>query len=213
MITNVNEIFAKNLKRYMEQSGKTQADIIKDLGVTSGTTSSWCSGKKLPRMDKVQRLADYFGVTTGDLLEERSYIERNENRGGRGVKIPVLGLVQAGLPVEAVEDILDWEEITPELAATGEYCAFQIRGNSMEPRMVEGDVIIVRKQDIVDTNDIAVVMVNGDEATVKRVKITSEGITLIPLNPAYPVMFFTPAEVSELPVRILGRVVELRGKL
>lgn len=89
---------------------------------------------------------------------------------GRGVRIPVLGRVVAGIPIEAVEEILDYEEITPELAATGEFFALKIRGHSMEPRMMEGDVVIVRKQEDVESGDVAIVLVNGNEATVKRVK-------------------------------------------
>lgn len=69
-----------------------------------------------------------------------------------------------------MEEILDYEEITPDLAATGEFFALKIRGHSMEPRMMEGDVVIVRRQDDVDSGDVAIVLVNGDEATVKRVK-------------------------------------------
>ena len=84
----------------------------------------------------------------------------------------------------------------------------------MEPRMMEGDVVIVRRQDDVDSGDVAIVLVNGDEATVKRVKKQEEGITLIATNTSvYEPHFYSNKEIAELPVRILGRVVELRGKM
>ena len=130
----------------------------------------------------------------------------------RSVLIPVLGDVQAGIPIEAIEDILDYEEITPEMAATGDHFGLRIRGQSMEPRFVEGDVIIVRKQPDVDTGDIAVVLVNGNSATVKKIKKSDAGITLIPLNPAFDPMFYSNQEIIELPVCIIGKIVELRGK-
>ena len=78
--------------------------------------------------------------------------------------------------------------------------------------MRDGDVVIVRKQDDADTGDVAVVMVNGDNATVKRIKKEPSGITLIPNNPAYDPIYYSNTEIRDLPVRIIGKVVELRAK-
>ena len=84
----------------------------------------------------------------------------------------------------------------------------------MEPRILEGDVVIVRQQEDVDSGDIAIVLVNGDEATVNRVKKQEEGITLIATNTSvYEPHFYSNQEIRDLPVRILGKVVELRGKV
>ena len=135
----------------------------------------------------------------------------SQNRNS-GIKIPVLGDVAAGIPIEAVQDIVDYEEIDAAMASSGEYFGLRIKGSSMEPRMREGDVVIVRKQDYADTGDTAVVLVNGDSATVKKRKKGPDGLYLIPTNPAYDPMYYTAAEVESLPVRILGRVVELRAK-
>ena len=88
----------------------------------------------------------------------------------------------------------------------------RVKGSSMEPRIREGDVVIVRKQEDVNTGDTAVVLVNGDSATVKRIKKEPGGISLIPNNPAYDVKFYSNAEIITTPVTIIGRVVELRGK-
>ena len=128
------------------------------------------------------------------------------------VKIPVLGRVAAGLPITAVENILDYEEIPHSLAATGEFVALQIKGQSMEPRIFEGDVVIVRVQPTAETGDLAVVIVNGDEATVKKIKILPEGILLQPFNPTYQPMFYSCSDIENKPVRIFGKVVELRAK-
>lgn len=129
-----------------------------------------------------------------------------------GVKVPVLGDVAAGIPIEAIQDIVDYEEIDAALASTGDFFGLRIKGASMEPRMREGDVVIVRKQDDADTGDTVVVLVNGDSATVKKLKKGPDGITLVPTNPSYDPMFYSKAEVASLPVRIIGRVVELRAK-
>ena len=130
----------------------------------------------------------------------------------KGIKIPVLGRVQAGVPIEAIEDVLEYEEITPEMASTGEFFALAVRGDSMEPRMREGDIVIVKKQHDVDSGEIAVVIVNGYDATVKKVIKRENGLVLQPTNPNHDIMFFTPEEVRELPVEVVGRVVELRAK-
>ena len=141
---------------------------------------------------------------------------RKESSGSQGVThsvtIPVLGDVAAGLPIEAVENLVDYEEIDQAMAASGEHFGLRLKGDSMEPRMKDGDVVIVRKQEDVESGDTAVVLVNGNSATVKRIKKGPSGISLIPNNPAYDPMFYTCDEIAQLPVRILGKVVELRGK-
>ena len=130
-----------------------------------------------------------------------------------GVWIPVLGRVAAGIPIEAVENIEDYEEISMDMAVHGEHFALRISGDSMEPRILDGDVVIVKRQQDCNTGDVAVVLVNGSDATVKRIKKRPEGLMLIPNNPAYEPMFYTNEEIDALPVRVLGKVVELRRKL
>ena len=80
----------------------------------------------------------------------------------------------------------------------------------MSPRYEDGDTIILRKQDTCNSGQDCAVMVNTDEATFKRVRITESGIALMPINPAYEPKFYTNKEVIELPVRILGVVIQLR---
>ena len=108
--------------------------------------------------------------------------------------------------------VIDYEEIDEVTAAGGEYFGLRVKGASMEPRIKEGDVVIVRKQDDADTGDTAIVMVNGNEATIKRIKKESSGISLIPNNPAYDAVFYSNADIEQLPVTIIGKVVELRAK-
>lgn len=203
----------KRLKMLREEKGLTQKDLAEKLSLTPKAISFYELGSREPSGDALIRMAHILGTTT-DYLLGNSIIKEADQKVSRGVRIPVLGRVVAGIPIEAVEEILDYEEITPELAATGEFFALKIRGHSMEPRMMEGDVVIVRRQDDVDSGDVAIVLVNGDEATVKRVKKQPEGITLIATNTSvYEPHFYSNKEIAELPVRILGRVVELRGKM
>lgn len=186
-----------------------QIDLAKRLNVRQTTISNWETGRTEPDSATLQKLAVLFDVSV-DYILGHSLTKHISKTGG--LRIPVLGDVAAGIPIEAVQDIVDYEEIDAAMASSGEYFGLRIKGSSMEPRMREGDVVIVRKQDYADTGDTAVVLVNGDSATVKKIKKRPDGLSLIPTNPAYDPMYYTAAEVESLPVRILGRVVELRAK-
>lgn len=192
-----------NIRKYRIIKHMTQLDLAKLLNVSDKTVSSWETGEKIPRMGNIEKIANCFGLNKTDLIEDTS-----KSR----FKIPVLGKVIAGYPVEAVENIIDYEEITSKMASLGEYFALQVKGDSMMPRFTEGDVVIVRKQDDVDNGDIAIMLVNGDEATIKKVQKFEGGINLIPSNPTYDVITYTNEEIETLPVRCLGKVVELRAK-
>lgn len=178
--------------------------------VNQTAVSQWERGVTSPSPATLLRLCDLYGVTTDYLLGRDNVSHPTSSP--KGIKIPVLGRVAAGIPIEAIEEILDYEEIDEAMAKTGDFFALRIAGTSMEPRMKEGDVVIVRKQDSVENGEIAVVLVNGDDATCKKVSIHENGLSLVSLNPSYAPMFFTDKEVSTLPVQILGRVVELRAK-
>ena len=195
------------IKERRNQLGIKQADLAKDIKVSQGTMSQYETGKYEPDLKTLKLIADCLHTTTDYLLGGNPPSEP-----GMGTKIPVLGDVAAGIPIEAIQDIVDYEEIDAALAATGEFFGLRIKGASMEPRMREGDVVIVRKQDDADTGDTVVALVNGDSATVKKLKKGPDGITLVSTNPTYDPMFYSNAEVVSLPVRILGRVVELRAK-
>lgn len=152
----------------------------------------------------LQRIADAAGVPLSYITGDSRAIS---------LKIPVLGYVAAGIPISAITDILDYEELSPDMVKDGsEYFALKIKGQSMEPRIYDGDVVIVRAQPDVDSGQIAIVCVNGDEATCKKVMKQSGGILLQPLNPAYETVFYTAEQIEQIPITILGRVVELRGK-
>lgn len=196
------------LREARKAKGLTQVEVSRIIGISQNGYSDWETGKNRVDARSLGRLAELYGVTVNYLLG----IDENDAP-AKGVRIPVLGSVAAGIPIEAIQDIVDYEEIDADMAAAGEYFGLRIKGSSMEPRIREGDVVIVRRQEEAETGDTVVVLVNGDSATVKRIKIEPNGIALIPNNPAYDTRFYSAAEVESLPVRIIGKVVELRGKL
>ena len=195
----------KNLKYLRKREGKTQADVAAAMGVTRTTYNKWENGRNEPSLDIVARLAEYFGETV-------DFLTGKVTPPTKLIRVPVLGNVAAGIPISAVTDIIDYEEVDEHLAGAGELFGLRIRGQSMEPRIMDGDIVIVRQQQAANNGDTCVVLVNGEEATVKRIKKEAAGLWLLPNNPSYEPMFFTAAEVEQLPVRIIGKVVELRGK-
>lgn len=127
------------------------------------------------------------------------------------IKIPVVGTVAAGEPILAEQNIIDYEELPINEFKDGDYFGLKIKGDSMLPRILEDDVVIVRQQNDCDNGQVAVVLINGDEATVKQIKKTENGIMLIPFNNKYDPMFFTKEEIETKPVRIIGVVKRLIG--
>ena len=196
-------MFSEQLKLLRNQKHLSQAQLAKKIGVSSSTIAMWESGEREPKnYETLEIIADFFNVNMELLLTGTIAPTR----------IPVLGKIVAGIPLEAIEDIIDYEEIPQSMAKSGEFFGLQIKGDSMEPKFSEGDVVIVRKQDDVDSGSIAIILVNGNEATIKRVKKFDGGINLVPTNPAYDVLTYTNAQIENLPVRIIGKVVELRAK-
>lgn len=168
-----------------------------------------------PSIQCIRQVADAMNMDFNILfaqLEGDVSLDISNTSQKKGVTINVLGRVAAGIPIDAVEEIIDTEEITIELARTGSFFGLQIHGNSMEPRMTEGDVVIVRQQEDAESGDIVIATVNGSDATCKRLKKYENGIALLSTNPSYEPMFFSNQEIEEKPVRIIGKVVELRAK-
>lgn len=188
----------------------TLDELSKVVGVTRQTLSRYETGviSNIPS-DMIESIAAALRTTPAQLM---GWDSEDTPQKSAGVKVPVLGCVPAGIPLEAIECIIDYEEIPTEMAQTGEFFGLQIRGDSMSPRILDGDVVIVRRQQTIESGDIAIVMVNGDDATCKRVMHHENGLSLVSNNPAYPPRYFTAKEVERLPIQVIGKVVELRGK-
>ena len=188
--------------------GMTQEEISKLLNLDRANYSRLESKKTSSiSLETLNKVSNIYNVSIDYLLKNnKDYPAKT------GFKIPVLGSIPAGIPIEAIEDVIDYEEISESYASSGEYFGLKVKGTSMQPRIMNGDVVIVRRQDSAETGDVCVVMVNGYEATLKAIKRTEDGITLIPYNTQFKEMFYSNQDIEELPVRVVGKVVELRGK-
>jgi len=199
----------------------SQKELGSLIGVAQNTVCNWEKGNREPDNESLRRMSEYFGVSVDYILglsdESKELPPKTPKTRKKGVRIPVYGDTAAGVPILAIEDFDsddpdDWEEITEDMARGGDYIALRIKGDSMEPRMKTGDVVIVRLQPTIETGDVAIVRVNGDSATCKKIKKTPQGLWLISFNPEYEPMFYSPKDIEELPVAIIGKVVELRAK-
>ncbi|MGP1512719.1 MAG: LexA family protein [Gemella haemolysans] len=208
-VKEIQATFSKNLKYYLKIRNKTQLDLAKAIGVSNTTINNYVKGYNTPRMDKLDKICNYLRIERSDLLNTSTSEEKKTTS---ALKIPVLGNVAAGIPISAVEDILDYEEVPISWQNQGEFFALRIKGDSMQPRMENGDVVIVKQQSDANSGDTVIALVNGDDATCKRLEKTDNGIMLVSTNPKYPPMFFTKEDIVTKPVVILGKVVEFRGK-
>lgn len=196
----------EKLKQLRKSKGLSQEELAKMIPVNQTAISQWERGITTPNPNALKRLCQIFNQTSDYFLE----IESTQKK--EGTKIPVFGTVAAGIPINAIEDIIDYEEIPEDLAKLGEHFGLVIKGDSMEPRMTTGDVVIVRVQSTIETGDVAIIRIENENATCKKIKKTPEGIMLISLNPDYEPMFYSNKEIEQLPVEIIGKVVELRAK-
>ncbi|CCV63759.1 predicted peptidase S24/S26A/S26B/S26C [Alteracholeplasma palmae J233] len=207
---NTREIFKKNINKLILRTGKQRTDIAGELDIPLTTFVSWTNGVKYPRAEAMSKLANYFSLTTSDLLkddEESTTILDKDS-----YETPVFKSVSCGNPTEQTDDVIGYELLPESLRKKGEYFGVRAKGDSMFPKIEDGDILIVHKQKNVNSGDIAIVKVNGDESTCKKIIIRDDGVTLQPLNGSYEALFYTKEQISKKNVEILGKVVESRKK-
>lgn len=212
MISPTHEI-KDRLIQILREKNITPKELSEKTGIPKSSISQYMSGYAKPKQDRIYLISKALDINPTWLLGYDVNINIEKQTEDIGIKIPILGTVIAGIPVTAVEDIIGYEEISEKMARCGAYFALEIKGDSMEPKMSKGDIVIVKQQNTVENGQIAIVLVNGDEATVKKVRFRDNGIELIAFNSyVYEPHFYSAKEIDELPVKIIGRVVELRAK-
>ena len=195
-------MISQNIKKFRKERGISQKALGERLGMGQSTVAMWECGKNRPEHTTLLKLAEILEVSVSRLCGSED----------EPVKVNVLGNVAAGKPIDAIEDIIGYEELSAERARGGEFFALCIKGRSMEPRMYEGDTVIVRRQSSVENGEIAIVRVGEDEATCKKFYRNGNGISLVSINPDYEPMFYSEAALNDVKIEILGKVCELRAR-
>lgn len=199
-----NKFVGKQIKKYRELHNFSQTELGDKLQVVSQTISKWENGERKVDGETIRELADIFKVPYTVFyppIDNSNYIDAHTNN----IKIPILGLIKAGIPVEAQEDIIGYIDIPYEWTKNGNiYYALMISGNSMFPKYKPDDIVIFIKQNDCESGTDCAVMVNGDDATFKKVIKSKDGILLQPYNGEYESKFYTNDEIEKLPVQVIG---------
>ena len=164
--------------------------------------SNWARGEKYPRIQNIQKMADYLRVTKSDLIETRpdNLIEATSKM----VRVPILGPIACGDPILAEENIEGYRDESSDMLPSGTVYYLEAKGNSMEPTIPNGSHVLIREQSEVEYGEIAAVLVNGDtEITLKRVTRQGNMVLLMPINSAYEPIVIT----KDNPARIIGKAI------
>lgn len=206
------EVMAKNIKYYMSLHNKTRKQMCSDLGFSYTTFSDWINAKTYPRIDKIEMMANYFDIAKSDLVENKEKKELTSTYDNLykidKIKLPLLGKVACGEPIYADEERESYIMVGTDVKA--DFC-LRCQGDSMiNARIHDGDIVFVRKQDIVDNGEIAVVIID-DEATLKRFYYYKDQnlVILKPENPKYEDIILTGEKLDE--VKVIGKAVAFQS--
>ena len=203
-----------NIKNLRLQHNLSQKEFAAIAGVSDKAVSTWENGTKTPRMGAIQKIADHFGLLKSAIIEP-SIDHQSRPVIYASYKIPVLNKASAKVPPHNSKEIIGYESLNDTYRNDGySYFALRMQGHSMEPTIMDGDTIIVRQQSTVDNGQIAVLSINGEDSTIKEVKKSDDGITLIGHNAAiYTPQFYSHQDIEALTLTIIGRVIEIRRSL
>ena len=203
------EIMSKNIKKYMNEFGLTRNKLANDLDIKYTTLTDWIKGNTYPRIDKIELMEKYFHINKSDLIEDKSSLPDNTIPVNKVVKIPVIGTIACGTPILAEQNISSYEYLPASLIPEdGEVFFLKCKGNSMEPTIKNGSLVLIHQQPYVDDNEIAAVEIN-EEATLKRIKHLDGQILLMPDNKDYSPIILKKHDDN----RILGKAIQVINKL
>lgn len=207
----IKKVFVKNIQYYLEKKDFTQRELAKFVGVSNTTVNNWVNGYSMPRMNKVDLICSFFGISRSDLLEDNPptlYDQYDNILPITTKKIPLLGEIACGEPIYAEQDLESYVEVGTDIHAD---FALRAKGDSMTgARINDGDLVFIRKQDIVNDGEIAAVIID-DEATLKRVYFHKDinAVELRAENPTYKSLIYAGPELEQ--IHILGKAIAFQS--
>lgn len=216
----MKEDFSYRLKTAMNIRGIKASELSEKAHIPKSAISQYLSGLYEAKQKTIFKLATALNISEAWLMGLDVPMEKNFDDNIQGKEketnsaiVFVYGTIPAGIPMECIEDIIDTEEISADMLKGGkQYFGLRVKGNSMEPEYLDGDTLILEKADDCESGDDAIIMVNGNDGTFKRVFKNENGIILQPLNPEYSPVVYSNEQIENLPVRIIGIVEEIRRK-
>ena len=194
------DIFVQKMRQAMFSKGIKQVDLVRLTGYSDGQISSWYNGRYRPNAAATAKIAKALGVTPGWLLGQEE-MNTSKLTLPEVHEVDVLGKVAAGYPMIAQEDVIG------TIYTDKNVFALKIKGDSMSPRIMDGDIVLVQSQSFAEDGDLVIAMIEG-EATCKVFKKNHGVVTLVPFNAAYAPMVYTKTDADSF--RIIGKVVESR---
>lgn len=191
-----------------KRKGLSQQELANTLKISRSAIGMYETGKREPDLETLEIFADFYNVDMNTLTGKSSininFIASNIEPIPEMKKIPIVGEIACGAPILAQENITDYADMPKNINAD---FALICKGDSMVGAGIQdGDIVYIKKQDIIQNGQIAAVIVNSDcEATLKRFYRDGNKVTLTPENPAYPPMVYVNEEINSL--RIVGRAV------
>lgn len=209
--------FNKNLSYIRKQKKISQLDLAKKIGVDQSTISLWEKGMDIT-VENAFKVSEALGIPFPEFLGKDLSFDNGAlvDISSDTIQIPVLGVIKAGVPIEAQQNILEYIDIPKDWIKGGKsFYSLLISGDSMFPKYSDRDIVIFEQtEDFLQANNKdCAVMVNGDDATFKKVFLDDEGITLQPYNNDYPAMRFNKEQIESKPVKIIGIAKEKRTRL
>lgn len=216
------DTFANRLSYALTIKNIKPIELSEITKIDKSKISSYMSGRYKAKTDGLKIIADALDVSPiwlmgYDVPMKKEIVDKNiqgiDKKTENSALVFVYGTIPAGVPMECIEDIIDTEEISASmLKGNKQYFGLKVKGDSMYPEYLDGDTLILEKVEDVESGQDAVVMVNGDDGTFKRVFKNENGIILQPLNSNYAPLVFSNEDIMSKPVKIIGKVVELRRK-
>lgn len=217
----------ERIRFYRKRVGMTQQELADSIGQKKAAISKYENDMvKNIKKPTLRKLSDIFGIEPWelewgeviweedddrDLVKQLTRHKKQKVETKKYIRVPVLGRVAAGIPIEQIEDIEDYEDMKVPVGCDKDFFALRIRGDSMQPMIWDGSIVIAERQEDAETGDIVIAAIDEDDAVCKKLKHFPGGIMLISLNPAYEPLIFE--EDSDVSVRIIGKVVEVRTKI